>query len=286
MGMNIPKDRSYIPVTGGIAMLVKNKRIVVTGASGGVGTELVKALLNKGASVIAVSRNVEGLIKLKENLGVGDRLMVYAVDVTDKEAVFTAVEQMVQVCGTIDGLINNAGIIQPFIKVQDLPWEKIEQVMKVNFYGQLYFIKALLPELLRRPEAHIVNIASMGGFLPVPGQVIYGASKAAVKLLSEGLYAELKDTKVGVSLVLPGGINTDIAKRSGVAVSAGATNSAAAKILLSPQKAALLVIDAMEKRKLSVRIGKDSKAFFFLYKHFPKTAIHAISKFMKANIAK
>lgn len=267
-------------------MLVKNKRIVVTGASGGVGTELVKALLDKGASVIAVSRNVEGLIKLKENLGAGDRLMIYSVDVSDKEAVLNAAERMLQDCGAIDGLINNAGVIQPFVEVKDLPWEKIEQVMRVNFYGQLYFIKALLPELLKRPEAHIVNIASMGGFLPVPGQVIYGASKAAVKLLSEGLYAELKDTKVGVSLVLPGGINTDIAKRSGVALSSEATHSAAAKILLSPQKAALLVIDAMEKRKLSVRIGKDSRAFFFLYKHFPKAAIHIMSKFMKANIAK
>lgn len=264
-------------------MLVKDKRIVVTGASGGVGTELVKALLNKGANVVAVSRNIEGLITLKENLSAGDRLMIYAVDVSDREAVFKAVDQMVQACGSVDGLINNAGIIQPFINVQDLPWDKIEQVMKVNFYGQLYFIKALLPELLKRPEAHIVNIASMGGFLPVPGQVIYGASKAAVKLLSEGLYAELKNTNVGISVVLPGGINTDIAKRSGVEVSAAASNSAAAKFLLSPQKAAVLVIDAMEKRKLSVKIGKDSKAFFFLYQHFPKIAIHTISRFMKAN---
>lgn len=151
----------------------------------------------------------------------------------------------------IDGIINNAGIIQPFIDVNDLSWEKIEQVMNVNFYGQLYFIKALLPELLKRPEAHILNIGSMGGFLPVPGQVVYGASKAAVRLLSEGLYAELKDTQVKVTVVMPGGINTDIAKRSGVEVGSGAKDSAAAKILLSPNKAALLIINAMEKNEYS-----------------------------------
>ena len=264
-------------------MLVNNKTIVVTGASGGVGTELVKELLNKGAKVIAVSRNIEGLKQLRIDLQAEDRLFAYSVDVSKKEDVFKAVAQMMQDHQDVDGLINNAGIIQPFVDVADLTWEKIDQVMNVNFYGQLYFIKALLPELLKRPEAHIVNIASMGGFLPVPGQVMYGASKAAVKLLSEGLYAELKDTSVGVSVVLPGGINTDIAKRSGVEVGAGANNSAAAKILLSPNKAALLVIKAMEKQKLSMKIGKDSNIFFFLYKHFPKFAIHTITKFMKAN---
>jgi short-subunit dehydrogenase len=188
---------------------------------------------------------------------------------------------MIEKVGPVDGLINNAGIIQPFVDVKDLTWEKIDQVIHVNFYGQLYFIKALLPELLKRQEAHIVNISSMGGFLPVPGQVVYGASKAAVKLMSEGLYAELKDTPVGVSLILPGGINTDIAKRSGVEVSAGASESAAAKFLLSPEKAASLIIDAMEKNKLSTRIGKDSNVFHFLYKHFPKFAIHTITRFMK-----
>ena len=264
-------------------MLLKGKTILLTGASGGVGTELVKELLKKEARVIAVSRNIDGVLKLRDELNVGERLIAYSVDVSKKEAVFKAVEDMASSGLVIDGIINNAGIIQPFIDVNDLSWEKIEQVMNVNFYGQLYFIKALLPELLKRPEAHILNIGSMGGFLPVPGQVVYGASKAAVRLLSEGLYAELKDTQVKVTVVMPGGINTDIAKRSGVEVGSGAEDSAAAKILLSPNKAALLIINAMEKNKLSVKIGKDSNIFFFLYKHFPKFAINTITKFMKAN---
>lgn len=161
-------------------MLLKGKTILLTGASGGVGTELVKELLKKEARVIAVSRNIDGVLKLRDELNVGERLIAYSVDVSKKEAVFKAVEDMASSGLVIDGIINNAGIIQPFIDVNDLSWEKIEQVMNVNFYGQLYFIKALLPELLKRPEAHILNIGSMGGFLPVPGQVVYGASKAAV----------------------------------------------------------------------------------------------------------
>lgn len=264
-------------------MLVKGKTIVITGASGGVGTELVKELLTREAKVIAISRNIKGLEAFKQASKYGNQLIIYSVDVSSKEAVSNAVSQILQDGHVVDGLINNAGIIQPFIDVNDLGWEKIDQVMHVNFYGQLYFIKALLPELLKRPEAHIVNVSSMGGFLPVPGQVVYGASKAAVRLLTEGLYAELKDTNIGVSVVMPGGINTDIARHSGVEVGAGATDSAAAKILLSPNKAATLIIKAMEKNKLSMKLGKDSNVFFFLYKHFPKFAIHTITKFMASN---
>jgi short-subunit dehydrogenase len=76
--------------------------------------------------------------------------------------------------------------------VNELGYEAIERVMNVNFYGTLYMTKTFLPHLLTRPEAHVVNVSSMGGFLPVPGQVIYGASKAAVKLLTEGLHSELQ----------------------------------------------------------------------------------------------
>ena len=104
----------------------------------------------------------------------------------------------------VDGIINNAGIIQPFVRLNDLSYESIERVINVNLYGTLYMIKTFLPHLLTRPEAHIVNISSMGGFLPVPGQTIYGASKAAVKLLSEGLHSELMNTHVMVTVAISG----------------------------------------------------------------------------------
>ena len=81
--------------------------------------------------------------------------------------------------------------------VEDLDYATIERVLNVNLMGTIYLVKAFLPHLKARPEAHIANVSSMGGFLPVPGQVMYGASKAAVKLLTEGLYAELLDTNVG-----------------------------------------------------------------------------------------
>lgn len=116
---------------------------------------------------------------------------------------------MIDQHGKVDGIINNAGIIHPFLKVNELEYDKIKLVMDINFYGTLYMVKSFLPYLLKRPVAHIANVSSMGGFLPVPGQTIYGASKAAVKLLTEGLRAELKDTNVKVTLVFPGGVSTN-----------------------------------------------------------------------------
>ncbi len=104
------------------------------------------------------------------------------------------------------------------MKLNDLDYEAIERVLDVNLYGTIHVVKAFLPHLLERPVAHLANVSSMGGFLPVPGQTIYGASKAAVKLMTEGLYAELLETNVAVTFVMPGAVSTDITANSGVDV--------------------------------------------------------------------
>jgi NAD(P)-dependent dehydrogenase (short-subunit alcohol dehydrogenase family) len=169
-------------------MKVQNKVIVVTGGGSGMGRELVFHLLSKGARVVAIDINEASLqetVVLASNRTNG--LSTFVVDITNRASIEKLFNDSIAQYGAIDGIINNAGIIQPFIKVNDLSYDAIERVMNINFYGTLYMIKTFLPHLLTRPEAHIVNISSMGGFLPVPGQTIYGASKAAVKLLTEGL---------------------------------------------------------------------------------------------------
>jgi short-subunit dehydrogenase len=154
--------------------------------------------------------------------------------------------------------------------------------MDINFYGTLYMVKAFLPHLLNRPEAHIVNVSSMGGFLPVPGQSVYGASKAAVKLLTEGLSSELKDTNVNVSVVIPGGIATDIKKNSNIS-SKVSTDSSKANMVLTPEKAAELIIKTMERKKLRAYIGKDCNVMNMLYKISSVFAMGMINKVMVAN---
>ncbi|GKU26659.1 SDR family NAD(P)-dependent oxidoreductase [Clostridium folliculivorans] len=261
-------------------MKVVNKNIVITGGGNGVGRELVLNLLSKGATVIAVDINQAGLQETFRISGDNERLLTRIVDITDKEAVASFAEDIISKLGHVDGVINNAGIIQPFIQLKDLKLEQIDKVMSVNFYGTLYMTKVFLNHLLTRPEGHIVNIASMGGFLPVPGQSSYGSSKAAVKLMTEGLYSELLDTNVHVTLVFPGAMATDIKKNSKLTDKGVTEEEKNSKMLLKPDTAAELIIKGMEKNKYSFCIGKDAKAMNFLYSMNPGFATRLIKRVM------
>lgn len=258
-------------------MKINNKTFLVTGAGGGIGGELVLGLLNRGAKVVACDLREETLVSLKESAGdKADALSTFVVNITDRKAVEALPEQV----GEIDGLINNAGIIQPFVKINELDYEAVERVMKVNFYGPLYLIKTFLPTLLKRPEAHIINVSSMGGFLPVPGQSVYGASKAAVKLMTEGLYAELKNTNVKVSVVFPGATETNITQNSGLKVPKSSAEKQPKISMLSPKKVAAIILDGVERDKFQIYTGNDSKMMNLLYRLNPQKATDLIAKQM------
>jgi len=264
-------------------MNVQNKTIIVTGGGSGMGREIVLNLLSRGAKVIAIDINsiaLQGTVELANDRK--DALSTFLVDITSKASVGMLMNEVLERFGAVDGLINNAGIIQPFIKVNELNFETVERVVNVNFYGTLYMIKAFLPHLLTRAEAHIVNISSMGGFLPVPGQTVYGASKAAVKLLTEGLHSELTGTNVKVTVVFPGAVGTNIMQNSGVdnPIQSAADNKAMKA--LSPARAAQIIIDGMENDRYRVLVGKDAKIMDLFYRLVPRSAAGLIAKKMAA----
>lgn len=144
--------------------------------------------------------------------------------------------------------------------------------------------KAFLPYFLTRPEAHITNLSSMGGFLPVPGQTIYGASKAAVKLFTEGLRSELLNTNVRVTVVFPGAIGTNIAANSGVSISPNPENKNQQRSIktLAPSKAAQIIMDGIEENRYRVLIGSDSVFMDFIYRVSPERAAKFIFKQMQS----
>ena len=269
-------------------MNIAKKIFVVTGAGSGIGREITKAIINKGGIVAGVDLRRDGLIELKNELGAhSDSLSIHEASVADKKAVQAIAKQIINEHGHVDGLINNAGIIQPFVKINDLDYDTIDRVMGVNFYGTLYMLKAFLPEMLKRPAAHVVNISSMGGFLPVPGQSIYGASKAAVKLMTEGLQSELIGTNVSATVVFPGATSTNITKNSGVKSPISEQDAKNSKIpSQSPQAVASLVVQAIEKNIPRVYAGKDSKFMNKLYRLSPSYATSLIAKQMKSLLDK
>jgi NAD(P)-dependent dehydrogenase (short-subunit alcohol dehydrogenase family) len=268
----------------GKTMKLTDKVIVVTGGGNGIGREVVLALLTRGARVAAVDLRPEGLAETSALASAGERLTTHEVDVTSVEAVAALARDVVDAHGRVDGLVNVAGIIQPFVPFRDLDRAQIEKVMAVNFWGVVATCQEFLPLLLARPEAALVNVSSMGAFVPVPGQTIYGASKAAVKLLTEGLYAELKDTGVRVTAVYPGGVATHITENSGVQMPGNPdlADSKAATSMTSPQDAAEQLVVGMEKGSYRVVIGKDARMVDRLSRLAPQRATDLIAAKMKA----
>lgn len=270
-------------------MQTADRTFVVTGGGNGIGREVVLALLARGASVAAVDLSADALAETARLAGGWERrLSTHCLDITERAAVLALPEEVQDRHGQVDGLVNVAGIIQPFVPVAELEFETIEKVMAVNFWGTLTTVKAFLPLLLERPEAALVNVSSMGALAPVPGQAAYGASKAAVKLLTEALWAELRDTSVAVTVVFPGGVATHITENSGVSMPASeatvtdavATDVSASPSLTSAAEAARQIVRGLERGSYRVVIGKDAQALDTLSRLSPQRATELIARKM------
>jgi short-subunit dehydrogenase len=262
---------------------VSSKTIIVTGGGSGIGRELVLNLLSRGASVAAIDLNADALAETKILSADSPRLSTHTINITDKAAVEELPAKVIAIHGHVDGLINNAGIIQPFKRINDLDYASIERVINVNFWGLLYMTKTFLPHFLDRPEGHIVNVSSMGAYAPVPGQSVYGASKAAVKLMTEGLYAELLDSNVRVTVVFPGATATNISTNSGVTFEGQSTDASESKFKTLPaSEAARLIIDGMESDAYHVFTGSDAKMMDRIARYAPNRVAKIIYKRMKS----
>lgn len=264
-------------------MKVTGTHVVVVGGGNGIGQQVVLELLKRGAKVSAVDLRADSLAATAGLAQAGERLATFPLDITDRQAVMALPEQARAAHGDVDGLINVAGIIQPFTPVVDLDVDTVSRVFNVNFFGTLHTVQAFLPGLMARPVAHLVNVSSMGAFVPVPGQTAYGASKAAVSLLTNGLYAELLDTNVTVTLVMPGAVATDITGNSGVASPIAADSPAAAKARTTdPATAARIIVDGMEADRLHVFVGRDARIMNLLSRLAPGASARMIQRKMKA----
>ena len=259
-------------------MQVNGRKLIVTGAGNGMGREVALELIRRGATVIGVDINsnfLEETARLSQGLGPSFEAKVLDISDGSRCADFSREHP------DADGLVNVAGIIQPFVRVEQLSMEAVERVMRVNFFGPLNLIHAFLPALKSRPEAHILNVSSMGSYAPVPGQTVYGASKAALNLLTEGLRSELSETNVRLTLVWPGAIATNIAGNSGLTMAADAQAEAPKMKLVSASDAAKQMVDAVEGNKKRIYIGQDAKLMGRLARFSPDVAAKLIYKNLK-----
>ncbi len=263
-------------------MQIADKVFVVSGGGNGIGREVVLELARRGGRVAAVDLNPDTLAEtLRLAAAPAGRITAHVLSVSDRVAVEALPDQVIAAHGQIDGLLSIAGIIQRFVHVEELSIEEIERVMAVNFWGTLYLDKTFLPLLKQRPRAALLNVSSMGGLVPVPGQGAYGASKGAVKLLTECLYAELRGTNVAVTVVFPGAVGTNITGNSGVDVPTATMPGGKAPKVTAPDDAARQIVDAVANGTFRVLIGSDARMLDRLSRLSPTRAITTVADQMK-----
>jgi short-subunit dehydrogenase len=186
----------------------KDKVVLITGGSRGLGLVMARLLANEGAKLVLVARDDLELENARFELaGKGANVIAIKCDVTDQEQVNNTISNVQNKFGPIDVLINNAGVIHVG-PVEEMEIKEFEEAMDTHFWGSLYTMLAVLPIMKARREGHILNVASIGGKISVPHLVPYSASKFALVGLSEGLRAELSQYNISITTATPGLIRT------------------------------------------------------------------------------
>ena len=259
----------------GAKMQLQGKVAVVTGAGSGIGRAVAQALAQRGCHLALADRNQEGLAEtaaLPELNSV--KVSLHTLDVADRDAVAAFPQTVLAHHDRIDLLVNNAcvALAGSFEQVSetDFDW-----VMAINFHGVVRMTRAFLPLLHRSDDARIVNISSLFGLISPPGQSAYSASKFAVRGFSNALRHELADSRVGVTVVHPGGIATSIARNARVSADIPQAQmqerlaNSQKMLRMPPPKAADIIVRGIEKRSARVLVGSDAVVMSWLERLFP-----------------
>lgn len=250
---------------------LKGRVAAITGAGSGIGQALALKLASEGCH-LSISDVVADRVKETHELlkSFDVHVSTAVVDVADREAVYAWADESEREHGRVNLVFNNAGVALG-ATVEGVTYEDFEWLMGINFWGVVYGTKAFLPLLKKTGEGHIVNISSLFGIVSIPSQSAYNASKFAVRGFTEALRTELDIANCGVSTtcVHPGGIRTRIADDSRLSGDDKYQISSDPKraqkefseraLVMPPEKAAQIIVDAVKKNKRRVLVGNDAK---------------------------
>lgn len=187
---------------------ISGKTVVITGASSGLGEATARHLAEAGANVVLGARRIDRLKALSSDLSLPEGSAI-ETDVTDAGQVKHLVDQAVRLHGRIDVIVNNAGLM-PHSPLERGKIEDWDRMIDVNIKGVLYGIAAALPHMKAQKSGHIINVSSVAGHKVRPGSAVYAATKAAVRMLSEGLRQEVKPYNIRTTIVSPGAVQSEL----------------------------------------------------------------------------
>jgi len=191
------------------------KVAILTGASSGIGWALAKELSKDGYHMGLVARRQEPMEKLCEEIRQAGGTAAFATaDVADRSAVLNAIQALEAKLGPVDLLVANAGMGVP-TKLEPMNVPETEQMFRVNMFGVMYAIEAVLPGMLKRGHGHLAGVSSLAAYKGFPGQAGYCASKAAVKTYLESLRLQLRERNIQVTCICPGFVRTPMTEGHG-----------------------------------------------------------------------
>ena len=270
----------------------KNKVTVITGAASGIGRCTAVAMGKLGCRLFLTDINGKGLkntVDVITNAG-GKVCLSRAFDVGDYQSMASFAKEIHEGYGSLDILINVAGIAL-YSQIEDIPHSDWEKVIKVNLWGVIHGLEYFVPEMIRAGRGgHIVNVSSAAGILGLPWHILYGGTKHMLVGMSESLRYDLRKHNIGVSVVCPGLVNTELVQTVIIHARTEETNklrALAPKIAITPEKVAESIVKAIRTRKFMVITSLDIKLFYFAKKCcFPiyHLIMLAISKFMDKSL--
>ncbi len=256
-------------------MNVKDKTALVTGAGGGIGRAIAISLAKRGCHLALLDIDVAGLEQTgNEAREEGVRVSEHVLDVCDREVVKALPDKIQKAHGGLDILVNNAGkaAAGSFLEVKEAHFD---QVMEVNFHAVVRLTRAFLPHLLSRETARIVNISSLYGLISPAEQTAYSASKFAVRGFSNALRFELEGSHVGVTVVHPGGVATNIVDNAFIPKDFTEDQIRRRKrrekklLRMPPEKAGEVIVKGILRDKARVLVGRDARLVALLERLFP-----------------
>jgi len=248
--------------------VVGGSTAVVTGAAGGIGYAVAHELSKRGARLVLLDRDADGLAAAADRLHTARPtrpVTTYVVDLADRAAALAVAQQVRDGFPDIHLLVNNAGVALEG-RLDQVSLEDFEWVVDVNFRAVVTMTHTLLPNLKATPGAHIANLSSLFGIIAPGGQVAYSSSKFAVRGFGDALRQELAPHDVGVTTVHPGGIRTQISESARVGNGVSSAEEKVARemgrrlLTIDPAVAATRIVDGVVRRKPRVLIGASAHA--------------------------